>query len=86
MVREADRSRVAFPDLGLLNYSDPLCGDPGLRAHDLGYILPLEERGNDFTVNDIKEEFDDLNSKVNRMEDDVVDKEKDWEHRFKEDK
>jgi phage shock protein C len=44
-----------------------------------------KEKSKGFTFDDIKEEFDDLSSRVNRMEDDVIDKEKDWEKRFKED-
>jgi phage shock protein C len=44
------------------------------------------ERSRGFSFDDIKEEFDDLSSRVNRMEDDVIDKEKDWEQRFREDK
>lgn len=43
------------------------------------------EKSRGFTFDDIKEEFDDLSSRVNRMEDEVIDKEKDWEKRFKED-
>jgi len=45
-----------------------------------------KEKSKGFTFDDIKEEFDDLNSRVNRMEDDVIDKEKDWESRFNSDK
>ncbi|MBI9097959.1 MAG: PspC domain-containing protein [Spirochaetaceae bacterium] len=44
------------------------------------------EKSRGFSFDDIKEEFDDLASRVNRMEDDVIDKEKDWEQRFKDDK
>lgn len=41
------------------------------------------EKSGGFSFEDIKEEFDDLSSRVNRMEDEVIDKEKDWEKRFK---
>lgn len=41
--------------------------------------------GRGFTFEDIKEEFDDLSSRVNRMEDEVIDKEKEWEKRFRDD-
>ncbi len=34
------------------------------------------------TVNDIKEEFDDLKEKVSKMENDVFDKEKEWDSKF----
>mgnify|MGYP001820053864 CR=1 FL=1 len=44
-----------------------------------------KEKSGGFSFDDIKEEFDDLSSRVNRMEDEVIDKEKDWEKRFKED-
>lgn len=43
------------------------------------------ERNGGFSFDDIKDEFDDLASRVNRMEEDVIDREKDWEKRFKED-
>ena len=45
-----------------------------------------KEKSRGFSFDDIKEEFDDLSSRVNRMEDEVIDKEKDWESRFKDDK
>jgi phage shock protein C len=44
------------------------------------------EKSGGFSFEDIKEEFDDLSSRVNRMEEDVIDKEKDWEKRFHDDK
>lgn len=44
------------------------------------------ERSEGYTFDDIKEEFDDISSRVNRMEDEMIDKEKDWEKRFHEDK
>lgn len=43
------------------------------------------ERHGGFTFDDIREEFEDISSRVNRMEDEVIDKEKEWEKRFKED-
>ena len=42
-----------------------------------------KDKSRGFSFDDIKEEFDDLSSRVNRMEDEVIDKEKDWENRFK---
>lgn len=45
-----------------------------------------KERHRGMSFDDIKEEFDDLASRVNRMEDDVIDKEKEWEKRFNEDR
>ena len=50
------------------------------------YRREERKRSRGFSVNDIKEEFDDLASRVNKMEEDVIDKEKDWEKRFSEDK
>lgn len=44
-----------------------------------------KEKSGGFSFDDIKAEFDDLSSRVNKMEDDVIDKEKDWEKRFEED-
>ena len=35
------------------------------------------------TVNDVKEEFNNLKSRVSKMEDSVFNKEKDWDERFK---
>lgn len=34
------------------------------------------------TVHDIKEEFDNLKERVSKMEDDVFDKEKEWDNKF----
>ena len=36
-----------------------------------------------YTVNDVKGEFDNLKSRVSKMEDSVFNKEKDWDERFK---
>ena len=55
----------------------------------LGLILPLEPRGGYYnrsgrsTMDDIKDEFDNLRSRVNRMEDEATrDSESDWDRRF----
>ena len=45
-----------------------------------------KEKSRGFSFDDIKEEFDDLSSRVNKMEEEVIDKEKDWEKRFNDDK
>ena len=53
-----------------------------------GFMLPLEPRGygsgpRRSTMDDIKDQFDDLKSRVNRMEDEETgDKESDWDRRF----
>ena len=54
-----------------------------------GLILPVEPRGyyggsgRRSTMDDIKDQFDDLKSRVNRMEDEETgDKESDWDRRF----
>jgi len=44
------------------------------------------ERDGGFSFDDIRDEFEDLSSRVNRMEEDVIDKEKEWEKRFNDDK
>lgn len=41
------------------------------------------KRKRGFTVDDVKSEFDNLKDKVNKMENRVFDKEKDWDDRFK---
>lgn len=52
----------------------------------LGLIIPIEPRGGSYrktTMDDIKDEFDNLKSRVNRMEDEATrDKESDWDRRF----
>ena len=54
-----------------------------------GMILPIEPRGRfgerrrHSTMDDIKDQFDDLKGRVNKMEDEVTgDKEGDWDKRF----
>lgn len=53
-----------------------------------GFFIPLEPRGYSReyrkpSMDDIKDQFDDLKSRVNKMEDDVTgDKESDWDKRF----
>ena len=42
---------------------------------------PRNKRG--VTVEDVKEEFDNLKSRVGKMEDTVFNKEKDWDNRFR---
>ncbi len=39
-------------------------------------------RNQHHTVNDIKDKFDDLKERVSKMEDDVFDREKDWDQKF----
>lgn len=41
------------------------------------------KRRRDFTVKDIKDEFENLKTRVSNMENSVFDKEKDWDERFK---
>jgi len=41
------------------------------------------DRSEGYSVNDIKDEFDRLKEKVSLMEDDAIDKEKEWEDRLK---
>lgn len=55
----------------------------------MGLIIPIEPRGYSrrdsgrSTMDDIKDQFDDLKSRVNRMEDEATgDKESDWDRRF----
>ncbi len=75
---------------GILLPLEPRNGEDNFYDRDFKgrreYRREERKRSRGFTVNDIKEEFDDLSSRVNRMEDDVVDKEKDWEDRFNKDK
>lgn len=40
------------------------------------------KKGRPFTVSDVKDEFDNLKSRVSKMEDSVFNKEKDWDERF----
>lgn len=40
-------------------------------------------RSRNFTVEDVKDEFENLKSRVGKMEDNVFNKEKDWDERFK---
>ena len=53
-----------------------------------GFFIPLEPRGyygenRKSTMDDIKDQFDNLKSRVNRMEDEATgDKESDWDRRF----
>ena len=55
----------------------------------MGLIIPIEPRGESSrrsgrsTMDDIKNEFDNLKSRVNRMEDEATrDDESDWDRRF----
>ncbi len=36
-----------------------------------------------YSVNDVKEEFENIKSRISKMENSVFDKEKDWDERFK---
>ncbi len=50
------------------------------------YVTTSKNRGrkrNNFTVDDVKSEFDNLKDRVSNMEDKVFNKEKDWDDRFK---
>lgn len=61
-----------------------------------GLIIPQEPRGRRHedigeryrnarrtTVNDIKQDFEDLKNRVNRMEDEAIDKEKEWDDKMR---
>lgn len=51
----------------------------------LALILPAEP-SDDQRYDDIKADFDDLKSRVGKMENDEFDRERDWEKRFKDKK
>lgn len=55
----------------------------------LGIFLPIGDEYSDrrfksrVTVDDVKNEFDNLKSRVSKMEDSIFNKERDWDERFK---
>lgn len=56
--------------------------DGGFRHRDYDDIRGRYRENRHHTVHDIKEEFENLKRKVSDMEDDVFDKEKEWDSKF----
>jgi phage shock protein C len=55
----------------------------GFKYKDYGEDIRGKYRENrHHTVHDVKEEFDNLKERVSKMEDDVFDKEKEWDSKF----
>lgn len=52
-------------------------------SRDSGRGRSSRNRKSNITVDDVKEEFNNLKSRVSKMEDSVFNKERDWDSRFK---